>query len=192
MTSSAVSGSATARTCPCGGGPRRTPHRAALLPCRAGAEWRGSPARRNGLVASSWPIVRRQRRRALRVVRRDLGRARLQRFVLRLDGEREAAIGACIFVAAIDVRLRRQRRELRQRRPHGRGVALQQLAAADREQRVADEHRRVLGEVIADMPARMARRLDHAGPSRRRPPPCRLPSPPRRDRGSIPPRAPAR
>ena len=90
-----------------------------------------------------------------------LDRTRLQRRVAGLDGQGELGIGAGIFVAAIELRLRRQRHQLLQRAPHHRGVAFEQLAAADREQRVADKDDAVVGEVVADMPARVAGRLDH-------------------------------
>ena len=63
-----------------------------------------------------------------------------ERLVVRLDGQREEAVGERIFVAAIDARLRRQRGEpLQVRRASAPRVALEQAAAAHREQGVADE-----------------------------------------------------
>src|SRR5262245_8120537 len=81
----------------------------------------------------------RQRRRALLGKGGDFGGARAERVVLGLDGEREAAIVVGVFVAAIELGLWRQPRELRQRGPHRLGVAFQELPAPDREQRIADE-----------------------------------------------------
>jgi hypothetical protein len=77
-----------------------------------------------------------------------------------LDGERELGIGAGIFMPAIELRLRRQGHQLLQRVPHHLGVAFEELAAADREQRVADKHDAAFGKEITDMPARVTWRFD--------------------------------
>ena len=82
----------------------------------------------------------RQGRLAPRAQRLDLGHPLDQRLIVRLDGQRELAVGERIFVAAIDSGFGRQGGEPLERVVHLRGGPFEQPAAAHREQRVAGEH----------------------------------------------------
>ena len=108
---------------------------------------------------------RRQRRHAAR--RASPARALSARAARRLPGSTargEAQVGERVLVAAVHARRVGQRRELRQRRPHLRGRALEQAAAARGEQRVAAEQRRraaAPSPTIRDVPGRVARNVEH-------------------------------
>ena len=118
--------------------------------------------RRNGLVSSSRPMRGRQRRLAGGAQLVDLLGALLQRRVLRLDGEREAGVGLRVLVAAVDHGLLGQRHQLLQRLPHHLRVALDDAAAADGEQRVADEGHAGRGDPVGDVAGGVAGRVEHA------------------------------
>ena len=101
----------------------------------------GSCQRRNGLVDSSSADRGGQRRLAVGAQPVDLGGALLQRRIGGVDGQRKAGIGLRVFVAAIDLGLERQRRQLLQRFEHHRRLAFEQPAAAQRKQRVGGKKR---------------------------------------------------
>jgi hypothetical protein len=88
--------------------------------------------------------------------------ARLQRRILRLDGERELHIRCRVFMAAIDARVVGQRPQLEQRVPHHRVVAFEHPPAADREQRVGGEQGLVAIEHVGDVVERVSGCLQHA------------------------------
>jgi hypothetical protein len=94
---------------------------------------------------------------------RRLRLARRQRLVVRLDGAGEFDVGGGVFVAAEYFGVVRQIAQLQQRTPHHAGRALDDAAAADREQRVADEGELVAVKPIGDVAAGVARRFDHIG-----------------------------
>ncbi len=92
----------------------------------------------------------------------DLPGPLLQGGISGLDCKGESRIALGVFVTAIDARLGGKFHQLLQGVPHHRGVPFQQASAAQREQRVADEDDLRPGQPVADMPQRMAGRLDHA------------------------------
>ena len=121
----------------------------------------GSAQRRNGLVASSSPIVvgsvglPSARSASTFAVRGPQGR------VVRIDGQRETGIGQRVFVAAIDQGVGGQGGELLQRFEHHRRRALEQPAAAHGKQRVGGEGHLSLRQMVADMAGGVAGSGDH-------------------------------
>ena len=70
-------------------------------------------------------------------------------------------VGLRVLVAAVDRGLLRQRHQLLQRLPHHLRVALDDAAAADGKQRVADEGHVGRGDPIADVAGGVAGRVQH-------------------------------
>ena len=138
----------------------------------AAANTAGSAARRNGLVASSSSMRRRHGRQAA-IALGLLARLPLdQRRVARLDRAREAQVRERVLVPAVDTRIARQRRELRQRRDHI-------CAGVPSNSRPQPQANSVSPQNVTAMPVRSCRRRRCAppyGPERRAPTargPCR-------------------
>ena len=89
------------------------------------------------------------------------GRARHELLVVGLDRHGEAGVRLGVFVGAVDAHVVGQRAQALERRPELLRRALEHLAAAQREQRVAAEQRALLAECIGAMPAGVARHEDH-------------------------------
>ena len=75
--------------------------------------------------------------------------------------QRKARVALGVFMPAAHQRVARQGRELHQAGEHLGRRAFQQPPAAQAEQRVATEQHPAIGEIVADMAARMPGRLEH-------------------------------
>jgi len=114
---------------------------------RVGRELVGHGGRRGRLVAGAR--------------RGDGGGALGDRGAVGLDHGGEAQVRRGVLVPEVDAGVRRQRGQPRQRRPHHLRGALEQPAAAGREQRVAGEHRAgVAVDHVGDRPQRVAGVVD--------------------------------
>eukprot|EP00966_Prymnesium_polylepis_P212747 4927157-Prymnesium_polylepis.1 len=102
----------------------------------------GLAGRRNGLVSNSTAIVVGTRR------------------VVGLDGESKPEIGLSVLVCAVDGRLGWERGKSPQRVPSLCGGAFEQPAAAEREQRVADESDAGVRHVVGNVSERVAAHVD--------------------------------
>ncbi len=122
----------------------------------------GTSARRNGFAAFSAPMIEGMVGSAA-ARSASTSRSRAASAALRGSIVLAKRMLACrVFVAAVDARIVGQAAQLEQRLPHHFRRALDDAAAADREQRVADEGELVGREEIADVAGGVARRLKHA------------------------------
>ena len=87
----------------------------------------------------------------------------MKRLVVGLDGDREARVGLGVFVGAVDPHVVGQARRRAERSPELLRRALEHLAAAQREQRVAAEQRLLLAERVGDVAAGVARHEEDLG-----------------------------
>ena len=85
----------------------------------------------------------------------------MQLVVVGLDRHREPRVRLRVLVRAVDLHVVRQRAQTAERGPHLLRRALEQAAAAQREQRVAAEQRLLLAEGVGDVAAGVARHEEH-------------------------------
>ena len=123
----------------------------------------GSPARKNGFVASSIAIVDRKREFPGLALPCGFRRALFQNCVRGIDGERESRIGDGVFMPAIDLCFARESGKFHQRmKQHRRGL-LEGAPATHRKERIPGKKDVFACEPIGDMAGRVSRNLDNLG-----------------------------
>ena len=116
------------KNCPCAFLSRQKPQLRPRLTCRS---W--PSALHSQRAKTDWLQVLPQRcrhgRRSCSAQLIDFAGARFQIIIMRIDGQSKGSVRLRIFMSAIEFRLRRQRRNLRQRIPHLRRRSLKQPTA---------------------------------------------------------------